>query len=254
MVDGTIATYSSSLSYTAQISSAQETSSISLVEQASVAAISTANGTTYGAAVTFSISTASTSAGGSSEAPAQQDGEQALSTLTQTADEARGFLKKDAQKKLQLAESELKLLKLLGGADGAKQAAQLARQIADAASQYAEGSDPDASDQSATGAGVATPTAPASVDAGASTGASSSAAANAQPSFYRQVDAALATLKKYLQKVLPALALSPDKDTRKIGETAKAVFDQAVAQAEAAEADVDGQSAGAAFQPIDISA
>jgi hypothetical protein len=257
MVDGTIAAYSGSLTYTAQISGAQETSSISLVEQENVAAITTASGTSYGAAVTLSIST-STSSTSSSAVPGlpAQDGEQALSTLKQTAAEAKGFLKKDAQQKLQIAEGELKLLKLLGGTDGARQAAQLARQIADAASQYAEGSDPSAPDQAASDAdAAAAATATASTSAAASTADPSSAATvDAQPSFYQQVDAALAALRKYLQKILPTLAVSPDRDVRKTGETAKAEFDQAVAAAEAAEAEVDGQGSTAAFQPVDISA
>lgn len=241
MVDAALAAYSSSLSYTAQFSGPQETSSLSLVEQTSIAAVTTANGTAFGAAVTVSISASALSASSSSPAGVPEgDGEQALATLKQTAADAKGFLKKAAQQKLQIAASEIKLLKLLDATDGAREAAQLARRIADAASQYAEGSDPNDPDQAASSAAAAAAAAP-------------SAAAAAQPSFFQQVDVALAALRKYLQKVLPALALSSDKDVRKTGETAKAAFDQAVAQAGTAEAELDAQGA-AASQPVALSA
>jgi hypothetical protein len=237
MVDGTIAAYgSSSFSYQAQISGAQ-TTSVALAEQASVAVIANSGGTVFAAAVTINVAASTASANGPVAGQAQ-DGAQALATLKQTAAEARGFLKKDAQQKLQIAEGELRLLKLLGGgAAGAKQAAQLARQIADAATQYAEGSDPNA---------------PADA-APAESAAAASAQPSTQPSFYEQVDAALATLRKYLQSVAPALKTAPDQRTRAAGETAEEAFDQAEAQAAAAEAAFAGQAGAAAYQPVNLS-
>jgi hypothetical protein len=197
-----------------------------------------------------------------------QSGQQALATVEQTAAEARDFLKNDAKKKLQDALAELKLLKLLGNsAAGAKEAARIAREIADAASQYAEGGG--AGDD---GAGAATDAATAGTNstgtdaaaagspaASSQTAAPPNAAATAsaapgtasaltpaqQDPFYQSVDAALAELKKYLQKTLPALETSSDKKTRKTAKEVAESFDQSLVQVADAEAAFNAESGGA---------
>jgi len=97
----------------------------------------------------------SSAAGGNSKAAQAQEGQQALATVEQTTAEAQDFLKNDAKAKLQIALNELKLLKLLGNTPaGAKEAAQIAKQIADASSEYAAGggADIDSADGAAAGA------------------------------------------------------------------------------------------------------
>jgi len=85
-------------------------------------------------------SAASSTAGGNTPAKQAAEGQQALATVEQTAAEARDFLKNDAKAKLQIALNELKLLKLLGNTPAdAKEAAQIAKQLADASSEYVEG-------------------------------------------------------------------------------------------------------------------
>lgn len=232
----------------------------------------TLTASSYSESVTISIGQGSSTNASSLTSGAlqaqTQSGQQALATVEQTATEARDFLKNDAKKKLAQAEAELKLLKLLGNsAAGAKEAAQIAREIADAATQYAEGggaadaaatgtsstgadataaSAPAASSQNAAAQGAAGQSATAPTNAAAGSAAAGTAAALTpaqQDPFYQSVEAALAELKKYLQKTLPALETSSDKKTRKTAKEVAESFDQSLVQVADAEATFNAESA-----------
>ena len=191
MVDGISSAASGSNGYAPYQSSGRQTSTITVeTEEQTLTAqikqggkVETLSYASYSQAVTINIKTGPNGPGVSSAASAQlQDGQQALATVEQTAAEASDFLKNDAKQKLQIALNELKLLKLLGQTPaGAKEAAQLAKQIADAASEYAAGggADPADSADASTAAGDAAD----ATDGTAATGSDGTAAsATATPS------------------------------------------------------------------------
>lgn len=269
MVDSISNAASGSYGYAPYQSSGRQTTTITVeTEEQTLTAqikqggkVETLSYASYSQAVTINIKTGSNGAGVSSAASAQlQEGQQALATVEQTAAEASDFLKNDAKQKLQIALSELKLLKLLGQTPaGAKEAAQLAKQIADAASEYASGGGADPADSAnasaATGdaadataaAAAATPSSTATDAASPSTAAQAASSNGLTPAdqdpFFQEVQAALKELKKYLQKTLPALEASPDEKTRKLARKVEKSFNESVAQIASAEAQFNTESA-----------
>ncbi len=236
----------------------------------------------------------SSAAGGNSKAAQAQEGQQALATVEQTAAEAQDFLKNDAKAKLQIALNELKLLKLLGNTPaGAKEAAQIAKQLADASSEYAAGGGADIDSAGGAAAGATDGTDGSSATAGDAAAATSGAGAagtaaaasgtvaqgavsatasgDSQPTasgdaqsqaagtdasaalnpgatpadqdpFFQEVQKALKELKKYLQKTLPALEVSPDKKTRDLAKKVEKSFNGSVAQIGQAESDFNTET------------
>ncbi|MEI9985296.1 MAG: hypothetical protein WDN69_20130 [Aliidongia sp.] len=322
MVDGITSAYGASYGYGAQSphqtasqsSGGRQTTTITVEtsEESTVARIKqggkeeTVTSSSYSESVTISVATDSSGSGSAGAgtpsgalATQTQNGQLALATVEQTAAEARDFLKNDAKQKLQIALNELKLLKLLGNTPaGAKEAAQLAKQIADASSEYAAGGGASAADDATTGDADGTPdtgtvagasttgatagsagqgaaassaatasaagaTTAATSTAASTSGTSQSAASAASPTgaaseaggtgaltpaqqdpFYQEVQAALQALKKYLQKTLPALEVSPDAKTRKLAKDVQKSFNESVAQIADAEAEFNAESIG----------
>jgi hypothetical protein len=183
--------------------------------------------------------------------PPDPKGEQALATLKAASIQAAGFSKKDAADRLTRALNELKILKLLGGGiNGAKQAAQIAKEIAVAASEYAQSGGavpadvaaasaaPDATATPTTAAGntdaPAAPPPPASVGDDASAAPPPATAPSATPgdanAFFQAANEALSELRRYLHQILPALETSHDKKTRNAAHKAKEDFDKAAAE------------------------
>jgi hypothetical protein len=169
--------------------------------------------------------------------PPDPKGEQALATLKAASIQAAGFSKKDAADRLTRALNELKILKLLGGGiNGAKQAAQIAKEIAVAASEYAQSGGAVPADVAAASAApdaTATPTTAAgNTDAPAASppATAPSAAPGDANAFFQAANEALSELRRYLHQILPALETSHDKKTRNAAHKAKEDFDKAAAE------------------------
>ncbi|MGB8839455.1 MAG: hypothetical protein WCC64_00125 [Aliidongia sp.] len=216
--------------------------------------------------------------------PPDPKGEQALATLKAASIEAAGFSKKDAADRLTRALNELKILKLLGGGiNGAKQAAQIAKEIGVAASEYAQSGGavpadvaaaasaaPDATASTATPATTAagntdapvTPPPPASTGTDASATPAASTAASPQATaltavaggpdaFFQAANEALSELHRYLQQILPSLETSPDKKTRNAAHKAQEDFDKAAAETLSVQNLSPASSDAAAAAPVE---
>jgi hypothetical protein len=221
----------------------------------------------------------------------EQDGLKALATLKQAAQQARDFDKKSASDKLALITRELALLKLLGtGIAAAREAVDLAKQVAAAVSLYA-GSGGDAS-----AASVAAPSADALIDSAPTDGAVSSGqnassspdlavasgtaastdaaesaspttpsgaapssasaptavAATQQDPFYGLANALIAQLKKYLAQILPSLQTSADPKVRAEAGRLGKQFDKLVAAIQGTEPASSSDAVSAAATPPTI--
>jgi hypothetical protein len=191
--------------------------------------------------------------------PPDPKGEQALATLKATAIEAAGFSKKEAADRLTRALNELKILKLLGGGiNGAKQAAQIAKEIGVAASEYAQSGGAMPADVAAASAApddatASAPTMTGNTDAPAAPPPAAtppqatalSAALGGPDAFFQAANEALSELHRYLQQILPPLETSQDKKTRNAAHKAQEDFDKAVGTTLAAE-NLQPASSGAA--------
>jgi hypothetical protein len=251
--------------------------------QTSPLAAGTGGGDAFGVAVSVDDGTQTAAA-----SQREQDGLKALATLKQAAQQARDFNKKSASEKLALITRELALLKLLGtGIAAARQAVDLAKQVAAAVSLYAgSGGDagaagvtapsagapsdsapadgaadtgliasasPDlagASDPEATAdaAGSGSPTAPSGATPPAA-GSATAATATQQDPFYALANAVIAELKKYLAQILPSLQNSADPKVRAEAGRLSTRFDKLVATIQGTEPGSSSDVVSAAAPP-----
>jgi hypothetical protein len=209
------------------------------------AATDAASGFAFSVSISVSVGAAIQTAASSTQA---QDGSQALATLQQAQQAVRDATRSDAAAKLDEAIKELSLLKILGNTlAGASEAVKLAKQIAAAAKEYAAAGGASPGSLSTVSSDLARVTA-ALGDIGTTandpTDAASAQTAAQQDPFYGIAGAALAALRKYLQKTLPPLQNSSDPKTRAAARQLGKEFAHAENAIDEAEAS-GGQTAGA---------